>query len=34
LVMEDQQGLVDALGLFEQSSSAALAEYVASENQN
>ncbi len=34
LVMEDQQGLVDALHLFEQSSSSALTEYVASENQD
>ena len=34
LVMEDQQGLLDTLSLFEQSSSVALAEYVASENQN
>jgi len=30
LLMEDQQGLVDVLGLFEQSSAVALAEYMAS----
>ncbi len=33
LIMEDQQGLADALSLFEQSAAAALAEYTASENE-
>ena len=32
LLMQDQQGIADALGLFEQSSAAALSEYRASAN--
>jgi hypothetical protein len=34
LLMENQQGLVDVLGLFEQSSGVALTEYLASEAES
>jgi tetratricopeptide (TPR) repeat protein len=34
LLMENQQGLVDVLGLFEQSSAVALTEYLASETES